>query len=505
MSRNKILLVYPKLGMSGALVQHIPLSLLYAAIDSIKSGFEIDIVDVRLCPQTWKDEVASKISPTDTLLLGISVMSGTPIKNALEISRWAKSEYPGIRIVWGGPHATFSGKEILAEPSIDFVISGYGSMPLSRLAKLLRGDTDAVLVSDVPGLLYREGSNIIACEPENKFELTDYRDIPYYLIEGNIDRYGQLDSRDRIFSIYSAMGCPYKCAFCSSPTQYKNIKKKYEPLLPREVVDHIEYVQNKYGATYIYFIDDDSFVDLSHVEAIIDEINRRKMKIRLGFRGARINEIKNMSDEYLSKLADAGTNIMHIGAESGSQRMLDLVNKNCTIEDIIEINNKMARHPEIKTAYNWIVGLPGEEMDDLRKTQKLIMKLIKDNPSAIIFIPNKYRPLPGTALFEVALKYGYIKPARLEDWINMEAEGDYRPSWYTRKMVNMVNMMQVTSFFIDDKISKVKTGNTLKFKIIRLVAKLYAPLARFRLKHGISNLLIEYKLFQWSSILLNRI
>lgn len=377
-------------------------------------------------------------------------------------------------------------------------------MPLLRLAKFLRGDADAAPVSVMPGLLYREGSAIIAVEPENKFELIDYRDIPYYLIEDNLDRYGQLDSKERIFSIYSVMGCPYKCAFCSSPAQYKNIKKKYEPLPPSEVADHIEYVQKKYGATYIYFIDDDSFADLAHVEAIIDEINKRKLKIKLGFRGARINEIKKMSDEYLTKLADAGTNIMHIGAESGSQRMLDLVNKNCTVEEIIEINNKMARHPEIKTAYNWILGLPGEELEDLRKTQKLIMRLIKDNPNAIIFIPNKYRPLPGTVLYELALKYGYSKPTRLEDWINVEVEGDYRPPWYTKKLLNTINMMQVTSFFIDGKIFKLKIGDTFKFKIIRLIAKLYAPLAKFRLKHGIAHLLIEYKVFQWSSMLLDR-
>jgi len=505
MNRNKILLIYPKLGMSGALVQHIPLSILYSAIDSLKSGFEVDIVDVRLCPQTWKKEIASKVSPTETILLGISVMTGTPIKNALEISRWMKSEYPGVRIVWGGPHATFNEKEILSEPSVDFAISGYGSMPLLRLAKLIRGDADAMPAHDIPGFLYREGSNIIAVEPENKFELTDYRDIPYYLIEKDIDRYGQFDTKGRFFSIYSVMGCPYNCAFCSSPAQYKNIKTKYVFFPPNDVADHIEYVQKKYGATYIYFIDDDSFVDLSHVEAIIDEINRRKLKIRLGFRGARINEIKKMSDKYLTKLADAGTNIMHIGAESGSQRMLELMNKNCTVEDIIEVNSKMARHPEIKTAYNWIAGLPGEGLEDLRKTQKLMMRLTKDNPGAIIIIPNKYRPLPGTVLYEVALKYGYAKPLRLEDWINVECEGDYSPPWYTKKLVNMINMMQVASFFIDDKFFKVNTGNTFKYRIIRLLARLYAPVAKFRLKYGIANLLIENKLLHWASVLLYRI
>lgn len=494
--KHKILLVYPKLGMSGSLVRHLPLSLLYAAIDSIKAGFEISIVDVRLNPQNWEKDIALKMS-TDTIIVGLSVMTGAPIKNALEISRWIKTKYPDIKVVWGGAHATFNGQEILTEPGVDYALAGYGSMPLARLARYLRGDSEVPHLSKIPGLLYRGNGKVLIVPPESKFELTDYRDIPYYLIESNLDQYGQLDNKDRIFSMYSVMGCPYKCTFCSSPAQYKNFKKKYEYLSPQDVADHIEYVHNKYGASYIYFIDDDSFVNLSHVEGIIDEINRRGLKVKLGFRGARINEIKKMSDEYLSKLAEAGTNIMHIGAESGSQKTLDLIKKNCTVEDIIEVNKKMARHPEIKTAYNWIVGLPGETLDDLRRTQKLMMRLIKDNHSALIFIPNKFRPLPGTVLYELALKYGYRKPKRLEDWKDIEAEGDYRPPWYTRKVLEQINMMQVASFFIDNKIIKLKTGNTVKFKLLRFLAVLYSPIVKFRFKYGVSDVLIEYKLFQW--------
>ena len=94
MNPKRLLLVYPKLGLSGSLVSYIPLSLLYAAIDSIKAGFAIDIVDVRLAPGAWQAELAAKMTP-DTLLLGISVMTGTPIKNATEISKWAKADFGG--------------------------------------------------------------------------------------------------------------------------------------------------------------------------------------------------------------------------------------------------------------------------------------------------------------------------------------------------------------------------------------------------------------------------
>lgn len=486
--------------MSGNLVQHMPLSLLYASVDSIKSGFEIDIVDVRLHSKNWMDIISSKLT-SDTILIGISVMTGTPIKNALEITRWAKIKYPHISIVWGGPHATFNGYEILEEPDIDFAISGYGSLPLSLLARSLIGDKGAPRLSEISGLLYREKGAILANLPEAKFETFNYKDIPYYLIREDMDLYGQLDSGERIFSIYSAMGCPYNCGFCSSPAQYKNIKKKYDAIPASEVVDHIEYVHCEYQASYIYFIDDDSFVDIEHVENIIDEIQKRGVSVRLGFRGARINEIKKMSDEYLNKLAKAGTNILHIGAESGSQSILDMIHKNCTVEDIIEVNRKLARHPEITAAYNWIVGLPEETLHDLYLTRKLISRIIQDNPNAIIFIPNKYRPLPGTALYDLALKHGYIKPKRIEDWIEIEAENDYCPPWYSEKAIKIIHMMQIASFFIDSKITKVDTGNTFRFKLARLMASLYSPIAKIRFKYGISAMLIEYKIFHWTSFI----
>jgi anaerobic magnesium-protoporphyrin IX monomethyl ester cyclase len=357
-------------------------------------------------------------------------------------------------------------------------------------------DANAPSLTSIPGLSYRDNGKVTVIPTENKFEIIDYRDIPYHLLEADMSQYGQLDTDDHIFPMYSAMGCPYHCAFCSSPAQYRNITNKYEVLTVNEVVNHIEYVQQKYGATYIYFIDDDSFVNLAHVEAIIDEINVRGIKIRLGFRGARVNEIKKMSDSYLEKLARAGTNIMHIGIESGSQKILDLVHKNCTVEDIIAINQKMARHPEIKTGYNWIVGIPGETLDDLRKTRDLMLKLIADNPNAIMFTPNKYRPLPGTELYDLALKSGYKKPERMEDWANIEVEGDYQAPWSSKQETAMINMMQVTSYFVDSKVFKVETGNSLKFRIVRILAYLYKPIAVARLKYGVSGLLIENVLFR---------
>lgn len=494
---KKILLIYPTMGMSGALVRHIPLSLLYVAVDAIKAGFIIDVIDIRLNPAGWREEIKACVCD-NTLLVGISVMTGSPVKSALDTTRWLKGQYPALPVVWGGPHVTFCGAEILEDKNIDFAISSYGSLPLCRLAKYLRGDADALSLEKIPGIVYRDDSSVIcSVPPENIFELTDFKDIPYHLIETDLDRYGQLDVAGRIFPIYSSMGCPYHCAFCSSPAQYNGMKKKYIAIPVRDVVDHIECIYKLYQAEYIYFIDDDSFVDIDHVSAIIDEIQQRGIKVKLGFRGARVDEILLMDKQFLSKLAAAGTTILHIGAESGSQRVLEIMRKGCSVHDIIEVNRRLAHYPQIIAAYNFIVGIPGESLDDLRLTRELIMRLLEDNPSAIIFAPNMYRPLPGTELYEVALKHGYRRPVKIEEWIDVEVEGVYQPPWISSEFAREVEMMRVTSYFIDDKPLKLETGKTLRFLLLMLVSRIYGPLARLRFRHGITSFLIEQHVFKW--------
>ncbi|MBI4689831.1 MAG: B12-binding domain-containing radical SAM protein [Nitrospirae bacterium] len=499
-SRSKIIMVYPQMGFSGAFVMHPPLGLLYASIELVKHGIDVQIVDTRLFPGTWREELR-KIVDAGTLAIGISVMSGKPIKSAVEIGHFIKSLDPEIKIIWGGPHATFFPDTILTHDwNCDYVVCGYAVQAFYELVHCLMNNIEP---SSVKGVSYRRGNDIIRIpRDDTQFEFVDYKEIPYHLIK-DFKVYGQLDQDKRIFSIYSAMGCPYKCSFCSAPAEYAKIKgRQWVPLPVKEVADHIGYLVEKYNANYIYFIDNDSFVDIRHVESVINEINARKIKVGLGFRGARINEIKKMSDTFLDKLADAGTDILHIGAESGSDRILQLMNKNCSVRDIIECNIKLSRHPGIIAAYNFIMGIPTETLDDIKATRDLMFRLVEDNPNCIIFQPNKFRPLPGTKLFESAKKeWGYKPPETLEEWSNIEVEGDFSAPWYTGEMKKFCDLMLIGSYFIDNKINKVTSGRTMFYKLLRIINAVYGPVARFRLRHGIYQGLLEYQLYKVITII----
>ena len=494
-------MVYPEQGFCGQFVKHAPLSLLYASTELVKQGEEVIIIDNRLSHGNWRSELDNVLTK-DVLAVGISVMSGEPIKNAVEVGRFVKSNFPQILVIWGGPHATFYPEGILEQEwSCDYVISGYGSKSLANLVGCIKRKE---MPQKVRGVSFRNGPEICRVPPEDTFELINYWEIPYHLVE-DFSVYGQLGQNKIIFSMYSVLGCPYNCAFCSSPALYAKLKKRWVPLEVNSVVNHIEYVVQNYGADYIYFIDDDSFVNLKHVETLIDEINRRNIKIGLGFRGARINEIKRMSDAFLEKLADAGTDALHIGAESGSDRILKLVRKDCVSQDIVNINKKLARHPRILAAYNFIVGLPTETLEDLKETRDLMMRLVADNPGCVIFPPNKFRPTPGTELFELSKKeWGYVPPTTMEEWQNVAVEGDFSSPWCTKEMKKFCNLLLIGSYFVDGKTNKVKDGKSWLYRLYHFINIVYGPIVRFRFKHGIYQWLAEYYLYQFMTKWMNR-
>jgi anaerobic magnesium-protoporphyrin IX monomethyl ester cyclase len=495
MSRNRVILVYPFQGFSGTYAKHIPLSIIYAATDLVKNGYDVQLLDTRVCKGEWQKDLAGLIND-DTLCVGISVMSGSPIKHAIAIGRQVKKIDKDVPVVWGGPHATFYPDTILRDEwSCDYVVSGYSIKSFHQFCDALKTGNS---LESIPGITWRDGDEIRENGGHDQaFEYVDYRDIPYHLIE-DFSPYGQLDQDRRIFSMYSALGCPYQCTFCSSPSQYSSVQgKKWVPLEAKDVVDHVQYVVEKYDANYIYFIDDDSFPRLSHVEAIIDGIRERALPVKLGFRGARINEIKKMSHEFLDKLAASGTDIMHIGAECGSDRLLKMMKKNCTVDEIIECNQKLAQHPEIIAGYNFIMGLPTETLQELKQTRDLMMQLVDDHPNCLIFPPNKFRPLPGTELYNIAqTEWGYHMPNTLKAWAEIEVEGEIDAQWYERGMAQFCNLLLISSYFIDNKVPRLTEGRTLFYKILHLINLVYRPIARFRFRHGITQGLIEYPLYR---------
>lgn len=487
-------LIYPQLGSFDNIIRDIPLSLIYAAAASVRQGYHIRIVDLRLDPNNWKQKVDEALSH-GCRLVGLSVMTGNPIKTSLAVSQYVKERYD-IPIVWGGAHPTILPEQTLANPLVDYVIRDWGSIALCQLIAYLRGDGAGK--KEILGLGYKEKRKIFLNPVQCSFEMIDFHDLPYHLVDIDGNNYNRLNNGEVVFPIYTAMGCPYKCSFCMAPAVYKKIQgKKWIAHGTEFVLGHIEYLLERYRFQRLQIYDDDAFVDLERMHALLSEFVKRgyHRRLRIDFRGARINELDKMDEKYLSLMETAGVEMLAIGAESGSNDMLKKMNKGITVEQIIRVNRKLARFPKLRPHYNFFCGIPGETMASLEETKHLLLQLIKDNPKCFLGVGADWKPLPGSVMTEDAVrKWGLRLPDRLERWADIDsydAKKIVHP-WYSNQMNNMIKLLQIAGQFLDGKVNHFKTemGPVLG-RLLSLSSICYRPILKWRLRHNCTRFMVE--------------
>ena len=503
------LMIYPILGSMDAMVVDLPLSVLYASAESVKRGYNIKVLDLRTVKTGWKQALDACFEE-GVMLAGISVMTGKPLENAREVSQYIKAKYPQTMIVWGGPHVTVL-PETIEEPFIDFLVRGYGSISTADLIDNLKNGSRNL--SDIQGLSYYDDEGQIVQTPRStSHEGIRFDEIPYDLVDVNSSHYLHTYNQKRMFPIFSAIGCPYRCSFCVHPRIYREINgAKWVAYPDDEIINHILHVQKKYGANHIVFMDDTSFPDIRRMEHLFHMIIEKNINITMEFRGARINEIDRMSDEFLDLMVEAGGRVVMVGVESGSPHILKEFQKGITKEQILRANQKLARHPEISPHYNFIYGAPGETYEDLLETKEVALQLLDENPNAFFGFGGDWKPIPGTKLLEKAMEDypNFIVPKTLDEWIEMDSSDAgkkiYHP-WYTRRQNNLIMLLQLSSFVIDDKIIRESEGNnTPLFIILRMMARIYKPIAMFRLRFNVHQFMFEYKLWQLSIKMLSKL
>ncbi|OHD69348.1 MAG: hypothetical protein A2W19_05410 [Spirochaetes bacterium RBG_16_49_21] len=490
MKNAKTLLIYPPLGSDDAFIKDVPLSLLYLAAHSVKSGFTVEILDLRLSPD-WMKSLKEHLT-ADVMLAGISVMTGNPIKNAIEITKFIKSNSRS-KVIWGGHHPTMEPESTIKFEGIDYIIRGFGSEALSTLLHELVKKRPSF--EKVPALSYRRNNQIVHNKVLHKWEMIPFRDIPYQLIKHTYEQYNRFGSEERIMPIFTSLGCPYQCSFCMAPVIYEKMKKKWVTYDIDEVIQHMQYLIQQFGVTYISVYDDDSFIDSKRMMTLLRRIIDEKIHLIIDFRGARINELDKMNDADYEIMVKAGVRHFQVGLESGSQKVLDIMNKKINIEQIIRVNKRLSRF-NLVPLYNLMTGVPGETVDDIIETKNLVLRLYNDNPNCIVGFPAKFKPLPGTQLYYESIKFG-LKPIELlEEWIKIDtAETDMYFPWYTRKYDKYIKMFQVTSFFLDKKILREIQSTTVLNTFLRIAAAIYRPLAMFRLKYNITWFNVEYMMY----------
>ena len=167
-------------------------------------------------------------------------------------------------------------------------------------------------------------------------------------------------------------GCPYNCSFCNTPYIWR---KKWRVRDPIKVVDEILHLQKKYGIKEIHFEDENMGTDPKKLELFCDELMKRKIKIN--WQAANGMRPNGLNKNLLSKMLKSGCTNIILAPESGSKKVLDkILNKSLNLNDIIRVF-KIANKLNLKTTAYFIMGLPGEKKEDIKKTIKFAIRCAK--------------------------------------------------------------------------------------------------------------------------------
>ncbi len=471
---NDVVLVQPKVGDWDTIRSHpaLPLALLCAST-LVDNEFKVRIIDQRT-DKNWKNNLIEELS-NEPVCVGITSMTGSQIKYALEVARTVKQNSK-VKVVMGGIHASLLPEQTLENKNIDIVVQGEGEATLLELVKHLSENKS---LDGVEGVWYKSNNAIKSNPPRPFIELNELPELPYHLVD--VDNYTPEFKGRRTLYMELSRGCPYSCAFCYNSTYHK---RKWRALSAEKSFERIKYVVDNFNIKNIYFVDDNFFVDLKRAEEIAKSLIEHEYDMTWEVQGIRINTVEKMPDEFIRLLERAGCRKIHFGVESGSARVLKLVKKGITYRQVRSVNEKL-KNASITTQYNFMSGFPSETLEDLRETVNLAFELMDTNPNVIISPICNYVPYPGTELFDEALKAGFRIPSTLEGW----SDFDYgNIPWMSEERRKLLEHLFFSSLFVNGGRGMVSSP------LFKLLAEIYKPVARYRVKNLFFKFMIESKL-----------
>ena len=392
---NKVLLVNPRLTRRPVRF-NIPVGLIYLGTELSQHGYDVNIVDANNT-DNYGEFVPQVVKQAEgCLAVGFSVMTAQ-IASGLEMSVAIKDAHPDVPIIWGGVHPTLYPEQVASNEVVDYVVKGEGE---DIAVGLLRRIQDGVPSEAI-------------CEGNGLFNIDSWQ-YPQWKLFDDVRRIGVNKMAELSgvgMPLVESRHCPHRCSFCINPV----VGGKYRFRPARLVVDDILKAIES-GVHSISFYDEDFFANKKRLVEILDAIEQWHLKFQW-FGTARADYFRetHINGSLLKRIKDSGCVHLGIGAESGSQRILDMLKKDITVEDTIhaaELLNKVG----INADFSFMIGLPGERYDDMQETVKLVGRVTKINQSFRILGPFIYRPYPGSELYQQCLQYGLEEPEMLEEW-----------------------------------------------------------------------------------------
>ena len=378
----------------------LPLALLAVGSELARHGFEAKIVDGRLDRQP-----ARTILDADPLALGVTVLTGSPLDDALSVTRDVRASSPTLPIVWGGWHPSIFPQSCVEEAPIQAVAIAQGEETAVEIARRLAEGAD---LADIPGL--HAASAPAESRPFRSPDEFARHDYGLLDLEAYFQRKGI-----RQLEYVSSQGCPFSCGFCSDPMVYR---RRWAGLAAERVIDELTHLIPSHGIKDVGFQDEIFFVNAKRSLAIAEGLLRTEPITWTAT--ARVEEILRFEPSELTLLKRSGLRKLVIGAESGEPEVLARIRKGIEAEQIIESARALQR-ADITGHYNFIVGFPFDESPDEVQTTLRTIRELKGQAPEHEFALFYYAPYPGSPIFEeMARRHPDELPKTLSEWARFD-------------------------------------------------------------------------------------
>lgn len=406
LTRHKVVLYNP-----AAVFHTMPLGLLAIGSNLDRNRFEVRIVDARIEP----DPLAATLAACEgAICFGVTLLTGRPLGDGLNVLRAVKKTYPDIVTIVGGWHPSLFPAEMLDEASIDIAVFGQGERGFAEIVECISGGNSP---EDIPGTVWRGEGSVIKGTPRRLESLDAFAPPDFDLIP--VERYFELKGRRQLDYITS-IGCNFRCAFCADPFVYG---RDWKSVSTERLGSEIDMLWRRHRFTDLNFQDETYFTHRHRVADICEEFLRRGLVFT--WAGTlRADQGVRLPDKIWKLCVRSGLRRVLVGVETGSHRMMKRILKDTTIDAVLETAAK-CRQFNVAAIFSFIVGFPDETPDELESTLGLIKTLRAMSPSfeTPVFY---YKPYPGSAL---AASVGEAAPKTLEDWAMFDYVGGAAGSW----------------------------------------------------------------------------
>jgi radical SAM superfamily enzyme YgiQ (UPF0313 family) len=372
-----------------------PLGILYLAAVAREAGYSVSLFDAMFAQ--GDEAFAAALETEQPKIVGFSVLA-TVRQPALRLAALAKqhgtpASTPTVIVGGADPTARpelYLQHKVQGRFPIDVVVVGEGENTiLEILPPLLAGEDPAIALSEVQGVAYRDATDQVIQTPRRPL-IKDVDRLPFPARDLlDLERYREAwQSKHDHFSlsIIATRGCPFGCTWCQKSVFGRSFRLRS----PESVAEEMAQIKQRYEPTQIRVVDDVMGIDRDWVRSWHDALLEKDAVIPFEC----LSRVDLMDDEMARLLKGVGCRRIHFGAESGSQAVLDAMNKGITIEQIYTAA-ETCRRLDIETYFYMMVGYPGETWADLKRSVGLLRDTRPD-----VFSTTIAYPLPGTPFHE---------------------------------------------------------------------------------------------------------